>query len=145
LFLGYLIAVVVSLIVKRSLDKLKLNDRLARVFEPEAPPSAGKAAYDVTLWTSRAIRYLIMLFVLVAFFDVMRITVVTEPLNELLTQVIGYIPRIVGPLLLLGAAWIVATLVRSIALKVLTTLHFDQRLGEKAGLSGSNDGAVSTV
>ncbi|TVQ78095.1 MAG: hypothetical protein EA369_07515 [Bradymonadales bacterium] len=138
LIVGYLIAVVVSIILKKALETLKFNDRLQKALDPEGgSPSQTTKSIDGPLWISRAVRYLIMLFVLVAFFDVMKLSIVTEPLNELLTQILAYIPRILGPAILLVVAWILASLIKALSHRVLTTINLDKRVGEKAGYSKS--------
>lgn len=135
LIVGYLVAVLVSVILKAALDRLGVNKRLGEMIEEDAPRDKKSPELKLSLWLSRGVRYLIMLFVLVAFFDVLGIRVVTEPLNELLSQVMAYIPRLLGPALLLLAAWALASLVRGVSRRVLKTLRFDQRLGEQAGYS----------
>jgi hypothetical protein len=78
--------------------------------------------------------YLIMLFVLVAFFQALGLTLITEPLNRLLTQVFDFVPRVLGAGVLLLIAWIVATFCRLVIGRVLGATKIDERLGDKAGL-----------
>ena len=47
-------------------------------------------------WVGRGAYYLIMLFVLVAVFQTLGLTILTEPLNRLLTSIFEFAPRILG-------------------------------------------------
>lgn len=133
LILGYFVAVLVSVSLRWALTKLGLNKIVAKNWPPEEQPLAK--GLDLSLIISRAVRYLIMLFVFVAFFESIGLRVITEPLNALLVQIFEYAPRIIGPALLLMAAWIVASFVRIFSKRVLETLQLDKRLGESAGFS----------
>jgi hypothetical protein len=85
-------------------------------------------------WIAKGVFFLIMLFVLVAFFQSLGLTLITEPLNRLLTQVFDFMPRLLGAGILLLLAWMVATLCRIAIVRVLGTVKLDERLGDKAGL-----------
>lgn len=74
-----------------------------------------------------------MLFVLVAFFDALRLPVVTQPLNALLQQLSAFAPRLLGALLLLVAAALVATLLRRVVGAGLVAARADERLGTGEG------------
>jgi hypothetical protein len=78
--------------------------------------------------------YLIMIFVLIAFFQTLRLTLITQPLNQLLTQVFEYAPRLLGGGLLLGLAWILASGLKLVVSRVLGATKLDERLGEKTGM-----------
>jgi len=124
LIFGWLFALVVSALVRGGLRRTTLDNRLARwlgLEEPEAPKierRVGKGVY-----------YLILILVLVAFFQALGLTMATEPLNNLLTQVFRYIPRLVGAGLLLLIAWIVASLLKLIVSRALSATKFDERFG----------------
>ena len=126
---GWLLAMIIASVVKGVLSRTKLDNKLAQLLG-ESP---SQKTVDIEGLAGSLIFYLIMAFVLVAFFQALGLTLITEPLNTLLGEVFKFAPRILmgGGLLLL--AWIVATIVRSIVGKVMTTARVDQRLGEKAG------------
>jgi len=104
LIIGWLVALVVSAIVRRALRRTTLDNRLARwiVGEEEAK------AFEVERWIAKGVYYLIMLFVLIAFFQALGLTLITEPLNQLLVQVFEFAPRLLGAGFLVLIAWIVA-------------------------------------
>jgi hypothetical protein len=129
LIIGWLVALILSAIVRGVLRRTTLDNRLARWIMGE-----GAEAVKVEQQISRGVYYLIMIFVLIAFFQTLRLTVITEPLNQLLIQVFQYAPRLLGAGLLLLIAWIVASALRLVISRVLTAAKIDERLGSSAAL-----------
>jgi hypothetical protein len=72
-----------------------------------------------------------MILVLVGFFQTLGLTLVTEPLNRLLNQFFQFAPQLFGAAALLIIAWVLASLVRAIVLRVLKAVNVDQRLAEQ--------------
>lgn len=130
LVIGWLIALVASAVVRRALHRIALHDRLTR----RIPGEESIKALDMEWWLARLVFYLIMLFVLVAFFEVLGLTRITEPFNQLLGQVFQYAPRLIGAGILLLIAWIVATLLKSLVSRVLSAARIEERVGSQAGL-----------
>jgi len=75
-----------------------------------------------------------MLFVLIAFFQALGLTLITEPLNQLLVQVFRYAPRLLGAGLLLLLAWVLASLLRHLVSRALSVAKIDERFGSQVGL-----------
>lgn len=65
------------------------------------------------------------------------------PLDQLIQTLINYTPKVLGALLLLIAAWIVASLVKAIAKRGLKTLKIDEKLNSAS--SGTGSQMVSTL
>lgn len=130
LIIGWLVALVVSALVRGALRRTTLDDRLARWILGEEEAKAVEAER----WITKGVYYLIMLFVLVAFFRALGLTLITEPLNQLLIQVFQYAPRLLGAGVLLLIAWIVASVLKLIVSRVLSAARIDERLGSQAGL-----------
>ena len=57
-----------------------------------------------------------------------------EPVREMLTKIMAYLPVLLGALLILIVGWIVAKIIRSIVNGALKVVHFDA-LADKAGIS----------
>jgi hypothetical protein len=131
LFIGWLVAWIVGALVRRLLHRTSLDNRLASWV---AGDEEEGAAVPVEKWVGRAVFWLIFLFALVAFFEVLGLTVVTGPLNQLLTAVTAYIPRIIGAALLLLVAWILASILRFLVVRVLKAAELGDRLGSVAGV-----------
>jgi len=79
----------------------------------------------------------LLFFVLVAFFQALGLTLVAQPLNELLTVVFSYIPKLFAALVIALIAWIVAVVLKKIVLKALQKTRVDESVGSKAGLEDS--------
>jgi hypothetical protein len=130
LIIGWLVALIVSAIVRGLLRRTTLDNRLARWIVGEE----AAEGIEVERQVARGVYYLIMIFVLIAFFQALRLTVITEPLTQLLNQVFEYAPRLLGAGLVLLIAWIVASVLKFAVSRVLTAAKFDERLGSSAGL-----------
>jgi hypothetical protein len=130
LIIGWLAALIVSAIVRGVLRRTTVDNRLARWI---AGDEAAKGV-EVEQWVGKGVYYLIMLFVLIAFFQALGLTIITQPLNQLLVQVFQYAPQLLGAGLLLLLAWIIASALRLLITRVLTAAKLDERLGSEAGV-----------
>lgn len=127
LIIGWLIAFGVSAAVRAILGRTKLDDRLAGALSGH--PSSQNM--NTEKWISSAVFWLIMVFVLIAFFQTLSLTVITTPLNRMLGQFFGFLPNLVGGLILLGIAWLLATVLRLVVSRALKAMNIDQRVGEQ--------------
>lgn len=127
LVLGWLVALIVSAILRALLKRTTLDNKIARWIAGDK----GKTV-ETEKWISKGAFYLIMLFVLIAFFESLGLTIITDPLNKLLGKVFEFAPRIVGAGLLLLAAWVVASLLKVLLSKGLTAAKIDEKLGDQA-------------
>jgi Mechanosensitive ion channel, conserved TM helix len=132
LIVGWLVALIVAAIVRGALNRTTLDNRLANWL---AGDKAGKPV-PIEDWTSKGVFWLVMLFVLVAFFQALGLTLITQPLNQLLNEVFQYAPRVFGAGALLLIAWILASVLRAIITRVLGAAKIDERLGSGAGIAG---------
>ncbi len=134
LILGWLAALVISKLLGAAVQRLRLG-RVTQSLVGEDAPAVPEMGHRVATGTF----YLLMLFVLVAFFQALELTVVTEPLNAFLIQVFTYAPRIIGAAVLLFIAWLVATGVRFMIRKVLTATKIDSRLTRETGVEEDHE------
>jgi hypothetical protein len=125
LIVGYIVARVVSGLVKRLLRRTDLDDRLARSLGGTGLGSEGAIA-SVVFW-------LIMLFVLIGFFQTLQLAAVSTPLGLLLNEVLAFIPRLLGAALLLLLAWVVATVLKRVVTGILGGMGIDRRLDRMVG------------
>lgn len=133
LVVGWIIALIISSGVGKAIRGTSLSERLAKLSE-ESDDEKDKSkleALKLDKWISKIVFYVIMFFVLIAFLQQLELTIVAEPFTDLLTQVFNYLPMLVGGLALLLVAWILATVIRLLILKILVTANFDHRFGEK--------------
>lgn len=140
LVLGWLLALLASSGLRRLLSRADLDRRLGHWMSGD---EGGDTGIGVSKWVGRAVYYLIMLFVLVAFFQSVGLTMVTGPLTEMLTDVFAYAPRLVSAGVLLLVAWVLASVLRFIIAKGLARARVDERLGESAELRSDDGISVS--
>lgn len=138
LLLGWVIATVVALAIKNLLKRTQLDNRLARW----ASGSSGDQPIPVEQWAATLVYWLIFLFAIVASLNALNLAVVSAPLNSFLDQIFAYLPRVGGAALLLGVAWVVATLVRTLVVAGLGRFNLDDRLAQQAGLEGGRSPVV---
>lgn len=130
LIVGWLIAVVISAIVRAALRRTGLDERLAGWVAGEEKLKG----IDTSQWVAKGVFYLIMLFVLIAFFQILGLTLITQPLNQLLTQIFEFAPRVLGAGLLLALAWILASVLRVVVRRLLGAVNLDEQLGNQVGM-----------
>lgn len=130
LIVGWFLAVVISRALRNTVQGTSAVRRIVGWFgdaETEEP-------VRLALWISRCVFALLMLFVLVAFFQTLGLTAITEPITRFLNQLFEYAPRLIGPVVLMIAAWICATLLRFAVKRGLKASRIDERIGSEAGL-----------
>lgn len=127
LIIGWLVARVLSSAARRGVNRTKLGETLADWLKGEDDARHMEA----DKWAGNIVYYLVMFFVLIAFFQSLGLTFIAEPLTGFLNEIFQYLPRIFGAAVLLLVAWIVATLLKMLIIKVLGAAKIDERLGEE--------------
>lgn len=128
LVVGWMVAWLLSRAIKKLLDKTDLDNRLA-----EKLTGGRSKKIDIETGVSRFIYWLVLLFALVGAFQSLGLTMVTEPLNTLLTKITGFVPQILAAIALTAVAWMVATLLRTVVTNLLSSFQLDDKLSESAG------------
>jgi hypothetical protein len=129
LVVGWLIAYIVSKVVESLLHRTNLDDRLAGALaggRPERLP--------VERWIALAVFWIIMLFVIVAFLTRLDLGAVSTPLNNMLAQFLAFLPNLVGALVLILIAWVIATVLRLIITRLVGVSGFTDRLTRNADI-----------
>ena len=129
LIVGWIIAGIAKSIVKRILNSTDIDNRIAAWVTGKK----GGESIPIEEWTANVFCWLIRLFVIVAFLNALDLEAVSDPLNSLLNQVTSFIPQIVGAGILLGIAWVLATLAKTIVTKGLSAFKLDEKLEEATG------------
>ena len=129
LLIGWIVALIIAAIIRGVLKRTKLDDKISEWLtqDEETPVNAARVV-------GKAVYYLLMLFVLVAFFQRLGLTMVTEPINAFLTQILAYAPRILGAALIALVAWVLATVLKFVTVKALDATKLDERLRSGAGI-----------
>lgn len=132
LVIGWIVALIISSGVSRAVRSTRLNERLSNLYQDtEEDDKPNIEAMNIDKWISKIVFYVIMFFVIIAFLQQLELTIVAEPFTDLLSQVFNYLPMLVGGIALLLIAWVLATVIRLIILKVLSATNFDARFGER--------------
>ena len=134
LVLGWIAASIVA----RAIQKAVSMTGLGAIVEKGLPESASEPTAKIERWIGRGVFLVLMLFVLVAFFEVLGLTQITGPLTGFLNELFVYAPRLIGPLLLVVIAWVVANLLRAITRRALAAVRLDERLAAGADLAATD-------
>ena len=141
LIIGWLIALIVSSIVGKALHKTDLDEKIAgKVLGAEKARSMQPQK-----WITKIVYYVLLFFVFVAFFQVLGLTLVAGPFNQLLNIVFAYIPKLFAALVLAIIAWIIAVVLKKVVLRVLQSAKVDESLGSKAGLGKADMPLSQTI
>src|SRR5512139_1653739 len=127
LFVGWIIAKIIAALVGKLLHWLKLDERLGKAAGETKVPQLEKI---LTL----AVYYLILLFAVIAALQALGLTIVTQPLNALLSAIFAFIPSLIAGGVVIFIAWLVATILRAITRGFLEATKMDKRVGDAADL-----------
>lgn len=129
LVIGWLVALILAAIVRGMLRKVTIDNKIAAWFAGEE----RVASFDLEHAIGQGVFYLAMLFVVVAACEALQLTVVTEPLREMLGQVMEFAPRLFSAGALLGLAWLIATGVKLVVKRAIAASGLEKRIQEGAG------------
>lgn len=141
LIIGWLVALIVSSAIGKALRKTGIDEKIAK--KVVGDEKAHKI--ESHEWISNIIYYVLLFFVFVAFFQVLGLTLVAQPLNQLLTVVFAYIPKLFAALVLAVIAWVIATVLKKVVLRVLQSARVDEGLSSKTGLDRTEVPLSQTV
>ncbi len=141
LIVGWIAAIIVARVVQSALVRLEISGLINKGL-------AGAQRYEtgqVERVIGKALFAVLMLFVLVGFFQVLGLTEITEPLTGFLNELFIYAPRLIGPALLIFVAWVVANLLRALTRRALTAMRLDERLAADAGIEATAERPASAT
>ncbi|MGB3512860.1 MAG: mechanosensitive ion channel [Microcoleaceae cyanobacterium] len=128
LVIGWLVAWIISAVIGGIFKKTKIDNKIAG-WVTGSPEQAQNL--PVEKWVSSAVFWIIMIFVLVAFFNHLNLTAVSEPLNAFLTEITSYLPNIAAALIWVGIAWLVATIAKLAVSRAFRAFGLDERLNRQ--------------
>jgi hypothetical protein len=73
-----------------------------------------------------------MLFAIAAALDILNLSVIADPFDNIFNRALGFIPNLFSAAILAILAWIVATLVRKVLRRLLDSTNLDERLTRSA-------------
>ncbi len=130
LVIGLVAAWIIAAAIGSLFKKTKIDNKIAGWVRGNRE---GEELPPVEKWISTGVFWLLTVFVLVAFFNQLGLTEVSQPLNTFLDRITGFLPQLGAGLLWLGVAWVVATVVKLAVTEVLGAVRLDERLNQQVG------------
>ncbi len=128
LIVGLLIAAIAASIVRGILNRTNLDNRIARA--TTGSQRRGESL-PIEKWISSLVFWVIAILTIVGALQALNLNAVSVPLNNFVNQIISYIPKIAGAAILLGIAWVIATIVKLIVTRALDAFGLDRRVGDQ--------------
>jgi hypothetical protein len=125
LIVGWLVAVLVRAGVRRLLALLSVNRHIR--------DSTGQAL-DIETGIAVGVFWLMMLLTLLGMLNALHLELALNPFQVLVSQIFGYLPRLIAGTLLVLLAWLAATLLRALLARLLARTHWDEKLAKEAGM-----------
>lgn len=135
---GWLIAYAIHKSLYAALRRTTVDDKVAELVGFE---TGGDRGSRVERAVAKVVYYLLLAFVLVAFFSYLGITAVTAPLLTVLNDVAGAVPNLMKAVVIGLVGFLVATGVRKLLVTLLERIGFEKRMQK---LSGEEPDTVRT-
>ena len=134
LLIGLIVSALVSSLVGGLLKKTTIDNRLAAWITGRPD---GDGSPQVEKWISAVVFWIIFIFFLIAFFNRLNLTAVSQPLNTFLNQIASALPKLAKALIFLGIAWVLATIAKLALSRAMRTFSVDERLNQQVGTAPS--------
>ncbi len=125
LVVGWLLAVAARAGMMRLLALLLVDQRIRE--------STGQGL-AVERGIAVGVFWLILLLTLLGMFNALDLELISNPFQVLVTQIFGYLPRLIAGTLLVLLAWLAATLLRTGITRVFASTDWDEKLSAQAGM-----------
>lgn len=136
LIIGWIVAGLLARLARAGLAKTGLAGRVSK-FATDVDPGDSK---NIEVWFGKAVFFILMLFVLIGFFQALGLTPITQPISGFLNEIFEYLPRLIGPVVLILVAWVIAKFLRLAVRRGLESSRF----GKLAGTDGDEDSAIGS-
>ena len=142
LIIGWIIAKIIAMLVGKALRKTGAGAKLSNLISPSGGVDASKVV-------SKGVFYILMLFVLITFFNVLNLPMVSKPLDGFLEQVFAYLPRLLSALGLGVVAYVLARVLKEVTKGGLEAVDIDARLAnlgkDASGLKSAAGNALDST
>lgn len=128
LLVGLLIASIAKAITRGILNRTTIDNRIAGAVMGRQETGELPKVED---FIANFVYWIVILFTLVAVLNALRLEVVSRPLGGFLSTVINFIPNLLGALIFLGIAWLVASVVKLVTTRGLRAARLDERLDHR--------------
>ena len=118
LFIGWIIAFVLSTVARNLLKRTDLDNRLGSM----ATGSSAKSNLNTEKLGGDIVFWLVFLYALSAALSAIHLDGAALPLTNVLTQVTAFVPKLISAAVLGAIAWLVATAVKTIVTRTAGTI-----------------------
>lgn len=136
LVIGWFIAVIARAAIRKGMSLLGVNKRVS---------DSTDSAMDLESGVATGAYYLILLMVLIAFFNQIGLHLVAGPLEGMADKFFGFAPKLIAGGVLIVVAWLVATVVRMVVQKGLAATTLDDRITSEAGMKPMSESIGSIL
>ena len=125
IIVGWLVAVFLRAATRRLLGMLKVDERIEESTGQKVNVESGIAI---------GVFWLIILVTVVAVFNSLHLDRISDPFAQLVTQIIGYAPRLIAGTVLMLVAWVIATVIQALVNRALAASKLGATLSKEAGM-----------
>ena len=123
LVVGWFVAILLRAGTRRVLGAVDLNERISSSTDNEVNAEA---------WGATGVFWIVMFLVLIAFFNVLDLEIVSAPLQALVTKVFEFGPSLFAGGILAIVAWVLASLARGLISAGLAKTTLDEKISQEA-------------
>jgi hypothetical protein len=140
LIVGYIVARILGSVTRRLLKRTNLDNRLADwLSEPDEPRE-----FNIENIIASVVFWVVMLFVLVAFFERLSLNLIASPIQAFLERfTTEFLPALIAAGILLFVAWLIAMALRFLVIRGGALLKIDERLTKYAALKEEEQVSVT--
>ncbi|MBW4578428.1 MAG: mechanosensitive ion channel [Tildeniella nuda ZEHNDER 1965/U140] len=132
LVIGLIIALIVSKVVAGLLKRTDIDNRIAGAVIRQQP---GSEPFQIEKLIASIVFWIIAVVAVVAFLDALKLTTVSQPLNNFLSQIFSYLPKLGSAGILVAIAWLLATLAKTVVIRIAQSFGLDDRFAQTAPAS----------
>lgn len=141
LLVGLIVARLIRSGLIRLLNAIRLDEAIRQW--------GGRIDGSLTEWLARLTYWLTVACALLAFGSALAQPMITDPMREMMTLVLSYLPNVIGAMVILLTGWVVASLLRVVIGKGLRAIGFDNRVlkhvGQEIGNATPSDSVSAIV
>lgn len=114
--------------MRKALALLRVNEKVNREREEQSRLNIENLVAGSSFW-------IIILITAIAVLEVLGLELVSAPLNSMATQIFNYLPQLLGGVVLIIAAWLIATVRKVLVDKTLSSTRLDEKLSQQADIT----------
>ena len=129
LVVGLILALILSKVVGGLLKRTNIDNRIAASVMGQRP---GSEPFPIEKVIASVVFWIVAVVAAVAFLDALKLTTVSQPLNNFLNQIFAYLPKLGSAAILVAIAWLLATLAKTLVTRIAQGFGLDERLSQTA-------------